>query len=194
MLGSALALWLYPRLSSSDVPFNAFTLFLGVSMSVTAFPVLARILTDRGMQRSRLGVLALACAAVGDVTAWCLLAFVVSVVRSRVGDALWTFGFVVLYVACMLALVRPLVRRLIEWQDERGLTQGALSLITVGLLLSALCTEWIGMHALFGAFLFGALIPHDSRIAQELIKQARETWSWRSSCRPSSPSRDCTHK
>jgi Kef-type K+ transport system membrane component KefB len=170
LLGSALALWLYPRLSSSDVPFNAFTLFLGVSMAVTAFPVLARILNDRGMQRSRLGVLALTCAAVGDVSAWCLLAFVVSVVRSEVGDAFWTFGMVVLYVAVMLLLVRPLIARLVARHDEQGLTQSALSLIMVGLLLSALCTEWIGVHALFGAFLFGSLIPHDSHIAQELIK------------------------
>ena len=170
LLGSALALWLYPRLSSSDVPFNAFTLFLGVSMAVTAFPVLARILTDRGMQRSRLGVLALTCAAVGDVSAWCLLAFVVSVVRSRVGDAFWTFGLVALYVAAMLLFVRPLIARLVARYDEQGLTQNALSLITVGLLLSALATEWIGVHALFGAFLFGSLIPHDSKIAQELIK------------------------
>ena len=170
LLGSALALWLYPRLSSSDVPFNAFTLFLGVSMSVTAFPVLARILTDRGMQRSKLGVLALTCAAVGDVSAWCLLAFVVSVVRSQVGDALWTFGFVAAYVAAMLLFVRPLIARLVARHDEQGLTQSALSLITVGLLLSALATEWIGVHALFGAFLFGALIPHDSKIARELIK------------------------
>ena len=170
VLGAALALWLYPRLSSSDVPFNAFALFLGVSMAVTAFPVLARILGDRGMQRSPLGVLALTCAAVGDVSAWCLLAFVVSVVRSEVGEALRTFGLVVLYVAVMLLLVRPLVRRLVERHDERGLSQAALSLIVVGLLLSALATEWIGVHALFGAFLFGALIPHDSRIAKELLE------------------------
>jgi Kef-type K+ transport system membrane component KefB len=99
------------------------------------------------------------------------LAFVVSVVRSQVGNAFWTFAFVALYVGLMLALVRPLVRRLVERHDATGLTQGALSLLTVGLLLSALATEWIGVHALFGAFLFGALIPHDSRIARELIRQ-----------------------
>lgn len=83
LLGSMLALGLYPLLSTNDVPFTAFALFLGVSMSVTAFPVLARILTDRRMQTSALGVMALTCAAVDDVTAWCLLAFVVSVVHSR---------------------------------------------------------------------------------------------------------------
>jgi Kef-type K+ transport system membrane component KefB len=169
VLGGGLALWLYPRLSSSDVRFNAFALFLGVSMAVTAFPVLARILADRGMQRSPLGVLALTCAAIGDVSAWCLLAFVVSVVRSQVGDAFRIFGLVALYGAGMLVFVRPLVRRLVERYDNYGLTQAALSVIVVGLLLSALATEWIGVHALFGAFLFGALIPHESRIARELL-------------------------
>ena len=82
VLGCALALLLYPRVSTSDVPFTYFALFCGVAMSVTAFPVLARILTDRRIQTSRLGVTALACAAVDDVTAWCLLAFVVSIAKS----------------------------------------------------------------------------------------------------------------
>ncbi len=168
LLGSLLALWLYPRLSSSDVPFQTFALFLGVSMSVTAFPVLARILTDRGLQRSRLGVLALTCAAIDDVSAWCLLALVVSVARAQLQDALQTLGLVLAYVLVMILLVRPVLQRLVAGHEAAGLSRGALSLVVVGLLLSALATEAIGIHALFGAFLFGALIPHDSRIAREL--------------------------
>lgn len=171
LLGSVLALWLYPRLSSSVVPFQAFALFLGVSMSVTAFPVLARILTDRDMQRSRLGVLALTCAAIDDVSAWCLLAFVVSVVRSQMQDALQTLGLVLLYLLVMIALVRPWLKRFVARHDARGLTRGVVGLVVLGLLLSALATEAIGIHALFGAFLFGALIPHDSRIARELVER-----------------------
>ena len=85
LLGSVMALVLYPKLSTSDVRFEHFALFLGVSMSVTAFPVLARILTDRGIHTTRLGAMALSCAAVDDVTAWCLLAFLVSVVRAQGG-------------------------------------------------------------------------------------------------------------
>src|SRR2546430_7533494 len=88
MLGVLLALHLYPRLSSSDVPFTSFALFLGVAMSITAFPVLARILTDRRMSRTELGVIALSCAATDDVTAWCLLAFVVGVAQAQVGAGL----------------------------------------------------------------------------------------------------------
>ena len=83
-----LALQLYPRLSTSDVPFTSFALFMGIAMSVTAFPVLARILTDRGMARTELGAMALTCAAAGDVMAWCLLAIVVGVVQARVRDGL----------------------------------------------------------------------------------------------------------
>src|SRR5688572_19536656 len=88
LLGALLALNLYPQLSSRDVPFTSFALFMGVAMSITAFPVLARILTDRGMVRSDLGVIALACAATDDITAWCLLALVVAVSKAQLGQGL----------------------------------------------------------------------------------------------------------
>src|SRR5919109_3763475 len=88
LLGALLALALYPGLSSSAVPFTSFALFMGVAMSITAFPVLARILTDRGMSRTELGVVALSCAATDDVTAWCLLAFVVGVAKAQAGEGL----------------------------------------------------------------------------------------------------------
>src|SRR6185503_12419744 len=110
LLGAAMALLLYPRVSSSDVPFTPFALFCAVSMSVTAFPVLARILTDRGIHRSRLGVIALTCAAVDDATAWCLLAFVVGIVHSRVGGAVTTTLMTLGFIALMLFLARPLFR------------------------------------------------------------------------------------
>ncbi|HEY8021957.1 MAG TPA: cation:proton antiporter [Thermoanaerobaculia bacterium] len=169
LLGSALALAIYPALSSRDVPFTVFALFLGVSMSVTAFPVLARILTDRGLQSTALGRLALTCAAVGDVTAWCLLAFVVGVVQARIGSALTTVGLTLAYVAVVVLAVRPLMVRLAARVDRKGrLTQGATASLLVALLLSALATEWIGIHALFGAFLLGAVVPHTSLMAREL--------------------------
>jgi Kef-type K+ transport system membrane component KefB len=172
LLGSLLALWVYPRFSSRDVPFTIFALFMGVSMSVTAFPVLARILTDRGIQRSFLGVIALSCAAVDDATAWCLLAFVVSIADAEVGragqTALMTLGFII----GMVVLIRPLLHRLAARVDERGrLTQGVIAWIVIAMLLSALTTESIGVHALFGAFLLGAVIPHDSVIARELTRR-----------------------
>jgi Kef-type K+ transport system membrane component KefB len=170
VLGTLLALPLYPLLSTRDVPFTAFALFLGVSMSITAFPVMARILSDRGLQRSRLGVMALTCAAVDDVTAWCLLAFVVGVINARSGSALLTVGLVAAYVALLLALRKP-VARLVRLRDKEGLTQGALTVVFVALLLSALVTEAIGVHAIFGAFVLGMIVPHDSRIARQLRDQ-----------------------
>jgi Kef-type K+ transport system membrane component KefB len=166
LLGAVLALGLYPSFSHNDVPFTSFALFLGVAMSVTAFPVLARILTDRNMHRTRLGVAALACAALNDVTAWCLLAFVVGVARASVGGALLSVGWTVAYMALMVLVVRPVVNRLLAGVGEAGLTRGVAGLVFVALLLSALATELIGVHALFGAFLLGAIIPHDSVLAR----------------------------
>jgi Kef-type K+ transport system membrane component KefB len=175
LLGSTLALLLYGRLASADVPFTSFALFLGISMSVTAFPVLARILTDRGEAKSRMGALTLTCAAVDDVTAWCLLAFVVSVVNARMGGALLTVGLALVFVAVMVFLVRPGVQRLVRWHERHGtMTKGVMAAVFVALLVSALATEYIGIHAVFGAFLLGAVIPHDARIARELAQKLED--------------------
>ena len=174
LLGAVLALHLYPRVSSSDIPFFMFALFMGVSMAVTAFPVLARILTDRSIQKTSLGVVALTCAAVDDVTAWCLLALLVSIVQSRVGGALLTAGMTVCFIATMIFLVRPLIVRLVRRQEQRGLTRGAMAVICVGMLLSALVSEGIGIHAVFGAFLLGALVPHDASVARQLREKLED--------------------
>jgi Kef-type K+ transport system membrane component KefB len=169
LLGSALALLLYPRFSSSDVPFTVFALFSGVAMSVTAFPVLARILTDRGAHNSAMGTVALTCAAVDDVTAWCLLAIVVSIATHKGSGALLTIGLSVAYLTGMIVLVRPLLARLARWQQgQPSLTRGVLALICVLLLVSALTTEAVGIHAVFGAFALGTMIPHDSSLAVAL--------------------------
>jgi Kef-type K+ transport system membrane component KefB len=165
LLGATLALILYPRLSSSDVAFTSFALFLGVATSITAFPVLARILTDLRMHKTRLGMIALGCAATDDVTAWCLLAFVVGVTQARVGGAFLVLGLTLTYIGFMFVVVRPIVSRLLARFDEARLTQQFAALVFAALLLSALATEAIGVHAIFGAFLLGAVIPHDSVIA-----------------------------
>lgn len=167
-LGAVLALWLYPRLSHAGVSFTAFALFLSVSMSITAFPVLARILTDRKLHRTELGGIALACAATDDVTAWCLLALVVGVVNSQLTAALGVTVLTVVYLALMFLVVRPLVASWLPRYAAEGLTPGVLAALLMGMLLSALTTEAIGIHAIFGAFLFGAVIPHDSLVAREL--------------------------
>ena len=170
VLGALLALALYPRLSSSDVPFTSFALFLGVAMSITAFPVLARILTDRRMSRTELGVIALSCAATDDVTAWCLLAFVVGVAQAQVGAGLVVATGTLAYITLMFLLVRPLLRRVVaRWETEPP-PRSAAAYIFVALLLSGLATEYIGIHAIFGASL-GVIIPHDSAVARTFTRQ-----------------------
>jgi Kef-type K+ transport system membrane component KefB len=175
LLGATIALYLYPRLSTRDVPFTCFSLFLGVSMSVTAFPVLARILTDRGIHKTRMGVIALTCAAVDDVTAWCMLAFVVSVARAQAAGAVATIAMALGFIALMIFVVRPTMVRLSLVYGNRGrLTQGVMAAVFVALLFSASATELIGIHAVFGAFALGAVIPHDSGMARELTDRLED--------------------
>ena len=153
ILGSALALYLYPVMAPGDVPFTHFALFLGIAMSITAFPVLARILADQGMTGSRLGVLALTCAAVDDVTAWCLLAFVVGVVHATGERALLVAVLTVSFIAVVFLAVRPFFKRLVASPAGMRPTQGAFPIALIAMLASALVTEAIGVHAIFGAFL-----------------------------------------
>jgi Kef-type K+ transport system membrane component KefB len=167
-LGAMLALALYSSMAPQGVRFTPFALFLAASMSVTAFPVLARILTDRGLSATELGGIALASAAIGDVTAWCLLAFVVGVAQAQMDEAVRTSFLTLAYLTAMFLAVRPLLARIVPWIEQRGVTKGAASIVFGALLLSAWVTETIGIHAIFGAFLLGAMIPHDSRIAREL--------------------------
>ena len=175
LMGALLALLLYPKLSSSDVPFTNFALFLGVSMSVTAFPVLARILTDRRIHKTRMGAIALTCAAVDDITGWCLLAFVVSVARAESAGGVRTVVLALAYIAAMIVIVRPTMVRLSLLYGNRGrLTQGVMAVIFIALLLSASATELIGIHAIFGAFALGAMIPHDSGMARELTDRLED--------------------
>jgi Kef-type K+ transport system membrane component KefB len=170
VLGTVLATYLYPRYATEGVSFTTFALFAGVSLSVTAFPVLARILTDRRVAQTPLGVTAIACAAVDDVTAWCLLAIVSGVATSEMNGAAVTLGLVAVYVAVMLLVARPLLARLSAREDARSgpVSTNVLAVVFACLLLSAVATEAIGIHALFGAFLVGAILPHDGRLAAQL--------------------------
>ena len=155
-LGLLVASAIQPRFAP-DVDPAAFALFMGVALSVTAFPVLARILTDRGMQRTEVGGLALASAAVDDVVAWSLLAVVVTI-GGAAGS--WRILFAVPYLVLMFAVVRPLLRRLLVARAKaRRLTPDILSIVLIGLLLSCYATEWLGVHAIFGAFVFGVIMP-----------------------------------
>jgi Kef-type K+ transport system membrane component KefB len=166
-LGAALGPWLHPTLAGPGTPRLPFVLFLGAAMSVTAFPVLARILSERGLVGTRLGSLAIACAAVDDVTAWCLLAGVVAVARA--GDAVSAVATTVLGAGAFTVLALTAGRRaLASWaRRRRTLDVAPVDLESVGLsillaLAFALTTEWLGVHALFGAFLAGAIVPREA--------------------------------
>jgi Kef-type K+ transport system membrane component KefB len=161
VLGTALSLLLYGKLAPPGTSFIAFALFIGVAMSITAFPVLARILEDRGLSQTQLGAIAITCAAVDDVTAWCILALVIAVVEaSGVIVSLTTIVFTLLFAAGMIFVVRPQLRRMVKLATgahvhTRRLIAGVLAFV----LISALVTETIGIHALFGAFVAGVVMP-----------------------------------
>jgi Kef-type K+ transport system membrane component KefB len=171
LLGALLSLPLYTRLSSSDIPFTSFALFMGVAISITAFPVLARILTDLGLARTELGVVALGCAAIDDVTAWCLLAFVSGVAKSQVSEGLRVIAWTLSYITFMFFVIRPLLRRAIPKWGTESQAGGATTILLVGLLISALVSEAIGIHAAFGAFLLGTVIPSDSEVSRAFINK-----------------------
>jgi Kef-type K+ transport system membrane component KefB len=159
-----------PRFAPEVSPLP-FVLFMGVALSVTAFPVLARILEERGLARTRIGVVAIACAAVDDVTAWCLLAGVTAYVRAAAGSSSFarTLLLLALFAAAVLLLLRPVLKRRLTRSP------GAfLPVAVVCLLACAAATEAIGVHALFGAFLAGIAMPRrdDLRHALEVSLEA----------------------
>ena len=174
-LGVALAWAIHRDYAPAGVAFTPFALFMGVSMSITAFPVLARILGDRGLQRTPMGTIALTCAAIDDASAWCLLALVVGVTQATTGAAIITVLMTVVYVVVMLTFGRALMSRAVPRLDASiSVGEQSLTLVLVAVLLSALATEFIGVHAIFGAFVFGAIIPHKSAIARHVREKIED--------------------
>ncbi|HEU4833062.1 MAG TPA: cation:proton antiporter [Pyrinomonadaceae bacterium] len=160
LLGSALSLFLYRGLAPSGTSFNAFALFIGVAMSITAFPVLARILEDRNLTQTTLGSIALTCAAVDDATAWCILAIVIALVKSTgVGSSALTIVLTIAFAAGMMLLVRPELARIIKNRDTQQHRRRLIPIVLAVVLGCALLTETIGIHALFGAFMAGLVMP-----------------------------------
>jgi Kef-type K+ transport system membrane component KefB len=161
LLGAGLSLFLYRELAPPETSFTAFALFIGVAMSITAFPVLARILEDRGLTHTFLGSIALTCAAVDDVTAWCILALVIALVNATgVAVSITTMVFTLLFAVGMLLIVKPWLGRFVKETPTttlhgRRVVAGMLALV----LASAMITETIGIHALFGAFVAGVVMP-----------------------------------
>ena len=179
LLGMISALFLFSTFAGPGTTFPAFALFIGVSMSITAFPVLARILEERGLTKSPLGVTALVCAAMNDVTAWCILALVVAIAKARsAASAGLSIGLVVLFVCVMLLWIRPHLPRLLGrvvpagGKPGKGVMAGVVAL----LFASALATDVMGIHALFGAFLAGVVMPERSEF-REFLRERLEHFS-----------------
>ncbi len=160
------------------MPFWPFALFVGVSMSITAFPVLARMLTERGMQRVEIGALALACASVDDVLAWSILAVVVAVASSSgLGQAPRILGEAIAFVVVMFVVVKPLLKRLADAYRRAGrLTPSIFAIVIAGFLGSAFVTGWIGLHVIFGAFLFGVIMTRQdtAEMFREILERLEQ--------------------
>jgi Kef-type K+ transport system membrane component KefB len=182
-LGAMLAYYLYPRVADGTMPFTGFMLFMGAAMSVTAFPVLARILTERNLLGTRLGTLTITCAAVDDVTAWCILAAITGIVRAQHAQlALWQMLVgMAAYFVVMLLVIKPLLQGLAAGRESAGGERAngtasadkVLAVLLVCMLASSWATEWLGIHALFGAFFAGAIMPKEMNFAEDIRTKLR---------------------
>jgi Kef-type K+ transport system membrane component KefB len=175
-LGVSLSYFLYKTYAPVNIPFYAFSLFMGIAMSITAFPVLARIIRERGLSNTRLGTIAITCAAADDITAWCLLAAVIAVVKAgSIGASLYILLYALFYVGVMFFVVKPLLKKILLRKDGNKMSaQSALAVVFVVLLLSAYCSEVIGIHALFGAFVAGVIMPMDWDFSNNLIHKIED--------------------
>ncbi|HTV03341.1 MAG TPA: cation:proton antiporter, partial [Luteitalea sp.] len=174
LLGVLLAIYLYPRLSSSDVAFHEFALFMGTAMSVTAFPVLARILRERRLSDTTIGTVALACAAVDDVTAWCLLAGIVALVRASqhaLSIPMMLVGLAV-FVMAIAALRRWGLGVFLSSFGKRGhLSEDMLAMLLAVVMIASVTTEWLGLHLLFGAFFIGVMLPKNDAMVHAITER-----------------------
>ncbi len=175
-LGTCVSYYIFQELAPKDVSFLSFALFMGISMSITAFPVLARIIKERGLTKTPLGVLAITCAAVDDVTAWCLLAAAIAIVKAgSVTSSLFTIGLAIAYIVFMLYVIKPWLQKI----SEKRMKEGKIGKTVIGisfflLLLSAYFTEIIGIHALFGSFIAGVVMPNNTRFKEILTEKVED--------------------
>ena len=160
-MGMGLAYFIYNAYAPEGTTFLSFALFMGIAMSITAFPVLARILQEKGLTRSKLGAMALTCAAADDLTAWCILAAVIALVKSGSSlSVLYTIGMAIAYVLLMLKVIRPALEKLEHvYENKHKKRSGIIALFFIILIISSYITAIIGIHSLFGAFIAGVIMP-----------------------------------
>lgn len=174
-LGVCLAYYIFPDYSPAHVSFLSFALFMGIAMSITAFPVLARIVQERKLSGTPLGALAITCAAADDITAWCMLAAVVAIVKAGGWSlTLLTLGLALLFLVIMLYAVRPWLAQRIRRYTAAGQHRATVALVFLIVLFSAWIAEVIGIHALFGAFLAGVIMPPEASVKALLTDKVED--------------------
>jgi Kef-type K+ transport system membrane component KefB len=175
-LGLTLAYFIYHTFAPIGVEFSSFGLFMGIAMSITAFPVLARIVQERGLQKTKLGTIAITCAAADDITAWCILAVVIAIVKAgSFTSSLYVIGLAIVYVIVMLKIVRPFLKRVGDLNSTReSLNKPVVAIFFLTLLFSSYASELIGIHALFGAFLAGAIMPANNKFRNIFIEKVED--------------------
>jgi Kef-type K+ transport system membrane component KefB len=175
-LGMGLAYFIYNHFAPSEVPFLSFGLFLGLAMSITAFPVLARIVQERGLHKTKLGTLVITCAAADDITAWCMLAAIIAIAKAgSFLSSLYVILLAVGYVILMLKVIRPFLKRVGDLHASReNLSKPVVAIFFLTLLISSYTTEIIGIHALFGAFLAGTIMPENTKFRNIFIQKIED--------------------
>ncbi|HSD13614.1 MAG TPA: cation:proton antiporter [Flavobacterium sp.] len=175
-LGLGLAYFIYASFAPAGVEFISFGLFLGIAMSITAFPVLARIVQERGIHKTKLGSIVITCAAADDITAWCILAAVIAIVKAgSFMSSLYVMALAIIYVMLMLKVVRPFLKRVGDLNTTReSLNKPVVAIFFLTLLLSSYASELIGIHALFGAFMAGTIMPENSKFRNIFIEKVED--------------------
>jgi Kef-type K+ transport system membrane component KefB len=175
-LGMGLAYFIYDSFAPDGVQFSSFGLFLGISMSVTAFPVLARIIQERGIHKTKIGAIVITCAAADDITAWSLLAVIIAIVKAgSFVSAIYTILLAIGYVFFMIKIVRPFLSRVGNIHAyKETLSKSIVAIFFLTLILSAYATEVIGIHALFGAFMAGAIMPDNAKFRSIFIEKIED--------------------
>jgi Kef-type K+ transport system membrane component KefB len=175
-LGIGLAYFVYNRFAPEGVKFLSFSLFMGIAMSITAFPVLARIVQERGMHKTKLGAIAITCAAADDITAWCLLAVVIAIVKAGTFESsMYIILLAAIYVLAMIYLVKPFLKRIGDlYGSKDSLSKPVVAIFFLLLIISSYATELIGIHALFGAFMMGAIMPDVPKFRTVFISKVED--------------------
>ena len=175
-LGIGLSYFIYHQFAPAGIEFLSFSLFMGIAMSITAFPVLARIIQERGIHKTRLGTIVITCAAADDITAWCLLAVVIAIVKAgSFVSSLYVIGLAVGYVLMMLFVVKPFLKRIGDLYGKKdNIKKSVVAIFFLTLIVSSYLTEIIGIHALFGAFMTGVIMPDISKFRNVFIEKVED--------------------